>query len=115
MRVVRVLAPNPGIFELEGTNTWVVGEAPAIVIDPGPDIASHLDEVERTAGRVGAIVLTHDHPDHAPGAVTLATRTNVPVRAMRPPRGGTRPATPADSRAPTRTRRRSSTRRAATS
>ncbi len=36
MRVIRVLAPNPGVRELEGTNTWIVGEAPAIVIDPGP-------------------------------------------------------------------------------
>jgi hypothetical protein len=28
LRIVRVLAPNPGVFELEGTNTWVVGDAP---------------------------------------------------------------------------------------
>jgi glyoxylase-like metal-dependent hydrolase (beta-lactamase superfamily II) len=90
MRVVRVLAPNPGIYELEGTNTWIVGEAPAIVIDPGPDIEPHLREVMRTAGRVGVIALTHDHPDHAPGAVTLAAMTGAPIRAMRPPAGGER-------------------------
>jgi glyoxylase-like metal-dependent hydrolase (beta-lactamase superfamily II) len=65
--VIRVLAPNPGIRELDGTNTWVVGDPPAVVIDPGPDLPGHLREVERTAGRVGAIALTHDHPDHAPG------------------------------------------------
>ena len=35
MRVTRVLAPNPGIRELEGTNTWIVGDAPAIVVDRG--------------------------------------------------------------------------------
>ncbi|HYF11067.1 MAG TPA: MBL fold metallo-hydrolase, partial [Actinomycetota bacterium] len=89
-RVVRVLAPNPGVYELEGTNTWIVGNAPAIVIDPGPDDAGHLDEVLRTAGRIGEIVLTHDHPDHAPGAGPLATRTGATLRAMRPPAGGTR-------------------------
>jgi glyoxylase-like metal-dependent hydrolase (beta-lactamase superfamily II) len=90
VRVVRVLAPNPGIRELEGTNTYVVGEAPAIVIDPGPDHEGHLREVERTAGRVGVIALTHDHPDHAPGAVRLAESTGASIRAIRPPGAGTR-------------------------
>lgn len=87
LRVVRVLAPNPGVFELEGTNTWVLGDAPAIVIDPGPEIERHLHEVERTAGRIGEIVLTHDHPDHAPGAVRLAEMTGATVRAARPAEG----------------------------
>jgi glyoxylase-like metal-dependent hydrolase (beta-lactamase superfamily II) len=90
VRVVRVLAPNPGVLELEGTNTYVVGEAPAIVVDPGPEIEGHLREVERTAGRVGAIVLTHDHPDHAPGAVRLAELTGAPIHAVRPPAGNAR-------------------------
>lgn len=90
LRIVRVLAPNPGVFELEGTNTWVVGPAPAIVIDPGPDDEGHVREVERAAGRVGQIVLTHDHPDHAPGAARLAAATGAPVRAARPGEGMTR-------------------------
>lgn len=90
LRVVRILAPNPGVRELEGTNTYIVGEAPAVVVDPGPDDERHLLEVTRTAGRVGAIVLTHDHPDHAPGATRLAETTGAPMRAMRPPAGGDR-------------------------
>jgi glyoxylase-like metal-dependent hydrolase (beta-lactamase superfamily II) len=90
IRIVRVLAPNPGIRELEGTNTYVVGDAPAIVIDPGPADDGHLREVERTAGRVGLIALTHDHPDHAPGAEGLAAATGAPIRALRPPSGGER-------------------------
>lgn len=89
VRVVRVLAPNPGLYELEGTNTWIVGGSPAIVIDPGPSIETHLSEVARTAGRVGQIVLTHDHPDHAPGAVRLSQMTGAGVRAMRPSDGAT--------------------------
>ena len=90
LRVVRVLAPNPGVRELEGTNTYIVGEAPAVVVDPGPDDERHLLEVARTAGRVGSIVLTHDHPDHASGASKLAEITGAIVRAMRPPAGGDR-------------------------
>jgi len=88
LRIVRVLAPNPGVRELDGTNTYVVGEAPAIVIDPGPQHEPHLEEVRRSAGRVGAIALTHDHPDHAPGAVRLAELTGAIVHAVRPPPGG---------------------------
>src|SRR5437867_1140672 len=90
MRIVRVLAPNPGVRELEGTNTWIVGDAPAIVIDPGPDDEGHLREVSAVAGRIGVIVLTHDHPDHAPGAGPLSRMTGAPVRAFRPPAGAER-------------------------
>ena len=90
MRIIRVLAPNPGIRELEGTNTWIVGDGPSIVIDPGPDDAGHLREVTREAGHLAAILLTHDHPDHAPGAAALAEATGAPVYAARPPDGGQR-------------------------
>ncbi|HEU4528615.1 MAG TPA: MBL fold metallo-hydrolase [Actinomycetota bacterium] len=78
-RIVRILAPNPGVRELDGTNTWIVGRWPAAVIDPGVDDPAHLAEVLEAAGRVGAILLTHDHPDHAPGAATLAVRTGASV------------------------------------
>ena len=37
LRIVRVLAPNPGPYTLEGTNTWVVGSGECIVVDPGPE------------------------------------------------------------------------------
>ena len=78
-RIVRVLAPNPSVYTLEGTNTWIVGGDPSVVIDPGPDIASHLEEVARFAGRVAAVLLTHRHEDHATGAAALAEMTGAPV------------------------------------
>src|SRR5204863_8198647 len=72
LHVFRVLAPNPGPFTLEGTNTWVVGRGPAAVIDPGPDEPGHVRAVARAAGAVGAILVTHGHPEHGPGAAQLA-------------------------------------------
>jgi glyoxylase-like metal-dependent hydrolase (beta-lactamase superfamily II) len=86
LRIVRVLAPNPSPYTLEGTNTWIVGEDPAIVIDPGPDDApDHVEEVARTAGRVGAVLVTHDHPDHAPAAPAFAATVGAPLWAFRLP------------------------------
>jgi glyoxylase-like metal-dependent hydrolase (beta-lactamase superfamily II) len=75
--VRRVVAPNPGPYTGPGTNTWVVGEAPAvIVIDPGPDDDTHLAAVEKALGgvAVGAILVTHSHSDHLPLAARLAQR-----------------------------------------
>jgi glyoxylase-like metal-dependent hydrolase (beta-lactamase superfamily II) len=83
LRILRVLAPNPDVYTLEGTNTWVVGSDPAIVIDPGPATESHLHEVARVAGRVAHVLLTHDHPDHAPGASTFAASVGAPLSAFR--------------------------------
>jgi glyoxylase-like metal-dependent hydrolase (beta-lactamase superfamily II) len=81
--IVRVLAPNPSVYTLEGTNTWVVGEGPALVIDPGPDDPDHHAEVLRTAGAVTAVLLTHAHEDHAEGALAFAGRAHAPVFAWR--------------------------------
>ena len=80
--VRRVLAPNPSPFTGPGTNTWLVGEEPAVaVIDPGPDDASHLAAVERRLGgaAVAAILVTHSHPDHLPLADELGRRRGARV------------------------------------
>ena len=83
LRIVRVLAPNPSIYTLEGTNTWIVGADPSIVIDPGPDDGAHLEEVAKVAGHVAAVLVTHDHEDHAPGALPVAGRVGAPLYAFR--------------------------------
>ncbi len=83
LRIVRVLAPNPGVYTLEGTNTWVLGVDPAVVIDPGPADPGHLAEVGRTAGRVAAVLVTHDHEDHAAGALRFGEEVDAPVHAWR--------------------------------
>jgi glyoxylase-like metal-dependent hydrolase (beta-lactamase superfamily II) len=59
---------------LEGTNTFVVGEGPVYVIDPGPADESHIAAVRAEAGRRGGIegvVVTHSHLDHAEGVEAL--------------------------------------------
>ena len=69
--VERLTAPNPGAMTLAGTNTYVVGRDPAVVIDPGPEDAGHIEairEVTEARGGIGAVLLTHGHSDHR-GAV----------------------------------------------
>jgi glyoxylase-like metal-dependent hydrolase (beta-lactamase superfamily II) len=86
-----VLAPNPSMMTLDGTNTWLIaepGSASAVVVDPGPDDEGHLRrvcDVAASAGqRVTLIVLTHGHSDHSAGAGRLAELTGSSVRAVDP-------------------------------
>jgi len=87
--IVGLVAGNAGPLTLSGTNTWVVGREPTWVIDPGPNLAEHLDavsaEIDVREG-LGAILLTHRHLDHADAAWELARRfAPVPVAAVRDP------------------------------
>jgi glyoxylase-like metal-dependent hydrolase (beta-lactamase superfamily II) len=82
-----VLAPNPNIMTLDGTNTWVLREPGArrsVVIDPGPPDAGHLAAVEEAAGPVGVVLLTHHHLDHSESAKEFASRLGCGVRALDP-------------------------------
>jgi glyoxylase-like metal-dependent hydrolase (beta-lactamase superfamily II) len=86
-----VLAPNPSLMTLDGTNTWLIaepGSAAAVVVDPGPDDEEHLRRVLAVAAgqgqRISQIVLTHGHSDHSAGARQLAGLTGAPVLALDP-------------------------------
>jgi glyoxylase-like metal-dependent hydrolase (beta-lactamase superfamily II) len=60
---------------LEGTNTYLLGSEPCLVIDPGPADQSHINSIRGAAGErggIGAVLLTHSHGDHADGAPLLA-------------------------------------------
>jgi len=84
--VTRVLAPNPSLMTLSGTNTYLVGEDELVVIDPGPDLPKHLEAIVAAAARLGRVALscvTHHHADHLPAAVKLRERLGVPIAGHR--------------------------------
>jgi glyoxylase-like metal-dependent hydrolase (beta-lactamase superfamily II) len=83
----RVLAPNPSPMTFRGTNTYILGEGEVAVIDPGPALGAHLDAILGAlapAERIGAILVTHSHLDHAPLAGALAEASGAPVFAAGP-------------------------------
>ncbi|HEU5037867.1 MAG TPA: MBL fold metallo-hydrolase [Nocardioides sp.] len=80
-----LLAPNPGIMTLDGTNTWVLqepGASASVVVDPGPIEDGHLERLTAELGDVGLVLLTHHHVDHAEVAAEFARRKGCAVRAL---------------------------------
>jgi len=66
---------------LEGTNTYLYGADPCVVIDPGVDEESHLAAIRSAAaerGGIGLVLLTHSHVDHVGGADQLGAEVLVP-------------------------------------
>jgi glyoxylase-like metal-dependent hydrolase (beta-lactamase superfamily II) len=85
--IVGIRAANPGPFTLSGTNSWIVGRAPAWLVDPGPALEEHLAalnaEIDQRGG-LGGIALTHDHADHTEAVPALRARyPGAPVAAAR--------------------------------
>jgi len=88
-----VLAPNPSPMTHWGTNTYLLGYDPLIVVDPGPDDAAHFAALRAAIGgaRISAVVVTHPHRDHSPLAPRLARAGRAPVLGFGPPEAGRRP------------------------
>ncbi len=87
--VRRLLAPNPSMMTGPGTNTYLFGVSEIAVIDPGPDIDSHIDRIIEAAGApIRWVLVTHTHPDHSPGAMPLAARTGADVLGLPVPEHG---------------------------
>ncbi len=85
-----VMAPlkSETVLPATHTNAVVVGDGDVVIIDPGsadPEEQEALDVVVRGAlgpgGRVVAILLTHQHPDHIAGVDAARFRYQAPVWA----------------------------------
>jgi glyoxylase-like metal-dependent hydrolase (beta-lactamase superfamily II) len=78
--VRRVTAPNPGVMTGPGTNSYIIGRDALAVIDPGPDMESHVARIVDTVGtRLKWIFCTHTHRDHSPAARALKAATGAQV------------------------------------
>ena len=88
-RVQCLRANNPSPMTYVGTNSWIVAEPGAekcVVIDPAPageQVQRILTACVEAGLRIGAIVATHDHPDHIEGIPELVAATGAPVYAPR--------------------------------
>jgi glyoxylase-like metal-dependent hydrolase (beta-lactamase superfamily II) len=90
--VRRIVARNPGPFTFKGTGTYVVGEREVAVIDPGPELAEHIDALIASLAdeQVTHILVTHTHRDHSPAAKALKEATGAPTHGFGPHAGGRR-------------------------
>jgi len=84
--LARLLAPNPSPFTGEGTWVHLIGTERLAILDPGPADPVHLQAIAAAvAGRpVEAILVTHTHKDHSPGAAPLREALGAPVWGCAP-------------------------------
>jgi glyoxylase-like metal-dependent hydrolase (beta-lactamase superfamily II) len=73
----RVVARNPSPFTFKGTGTYIVGHGRVAVIDPGPDLAEHVDALlgALRGETITHILITHTHLDHSPAAAAMKRAT----------------------------------------
>ena len=74
----RVVCRNPTPFTYKGTGTYIIGTGSVAVVDPGPPLSSHVDDVLAALGpaeTVTHILITHTHSDHSSLATSLRERT----------------------------------------
>lgn len=90
--LLRLRAPNPGPLTGTGTNTYLVGQGPFVVIDPGPDLDPHFHAILAATDRdVSAILVTHSHLDHSALVPRLVGETNAPAYGFGPSGAGQSP------------------------
>ena len=87
--VWRLVAPNPSFMTGPGTNTYFIGGDEVVVVDPGPQSNTHLDNIHAALQTLNAsvqsVIVTHHHSDHAGSAQQLANQLDVPLLSFRNP------------------------------
>lgn len=71
-----------------GTNSYVLGDPPIAVLDPGPDDGTHITRLRAAVPRVRFVFITHTHRDHSCGARVLAQATGAAIVGLPPPADG---------------------------
>ena len=88
-RVRRMTAPNPGVMTGPGTNAYVIGSQTLALVDPGPDIAEHIEKLIALVGdKLRWLLCTHTHQDHSPAARAVREATGAQLIGMPPPGDG---------------------------
>ncbi|WP_282044662.1 MBL fold metallo-hydrolase [Roseibium album] len=84
----RLTAENPGPFTFRGTNSYLLGSRRLVVVDPGPALPGHLNAILKAAdgATIEAILVSHTHMDHSPGARLLKNETGAPIVGCGPHR-----------------------------
>ena len=82
----RIIAHNPSPFTFHGTGTYIIGTKNVAVIDPGPNIKSHINALlhELKDETVSHILITHTHIDHSPAAKILQEYTGAKTYGFGP-------------------------------
>ncbi len=78
-----LLADNPGLMTLDGTNTWVLRGPRSdemVIVDPGPDDDNHIENIAGL-GRIALVLISHRHGDHTDAIDKLIDLTGAPVRS----------------------------------
>ncbi len=88
--VYRILGRNPGPMTGPGTNTYLVGTQQLCLIDPGPRDEIQLENFLSAIGdrELKAILVTHTHGDHSPGAKRLSEATGAQLVGLPAPDAG---------------------------
>ncbi len=86
--VQRLTAPNASLMTGPGTNTYLLGDPPVALLDPGPDDALHLTLLRDAVPRLRFIFVTHTHRDHSCGARALAAATGAVIVGLPAPADG---------------------------
>lgn len=94
-QVRRVTAPNASPMTFTGTQSYIIGRGDVAVIDPGPKDDAQLKAILGALDpgeRVAAILITHTHVDHSPGAAALKSATGATTYGFGPHGAGVSPA-----------------------